>query len=137
MRITGFEVYPVVHREPPLRNSWGAHGELAARTIMKVTTADGTVGVGETYSDDKVVESLKGATELVEGMNFHEHRPLRLRLQDDMVYGAIETALFDVIGKETGQPVHALLGGKSVTAWSIGFYLRLTPRLRSGSERLL
>jgi glucarate dehydratase len=97
---------------PPLRNSWGAHSELAARTIVKATTANGTVGVGETYSDDQVIESLKGATKLVEGMNPRERRPLRLRLQDDMVFGAIETALFDVIGKETGQPVHALLGGK-------------------------
>jgi glucarate dehydratase len=106
------EVIPVAHREPPLRNSWGAHSELAARTIVRLTSADGTVGVGETYGDQEVIRGLEGARDLVEGMNPHERRPLRLRLQDEMVFGAIETALLDLVGKETGQPVHALVGGK-------------------------
>lgn len=51
MRITDLEVVPVAHREPPLRNSWGAHSELAARTIVRVTAADGTTGIAETYGD--------------------------------------------------------------------------------------
>lgn len=112
MEIRSFEVIPVAHREPPLRNSWGAHSELAARTIVRVESDDGLVGVGETYGDQAVVRALKGATEVVEGMNPHDRTPLRLRLQDDMAFGAIETALFDLLGKETGQPVHSLLGGK-------------------------
>lgn len=106
------EVIPVAHREPPLRNSWGAHSELAARTIVRVTTADGAVGVGETYGDADVIRTLRGARDLVEGMNPYERRPLRLRLQDEMAFGGIETALLDLLGKATGQPVHALLGGK-------------------------
>jgi glucarate dehydratase len=112
MTIAEMEVIPVAHREPPLRNSWGAHSELAARTIVRLTSADGEVGVGETYGDASLIRTLRGSKDLVEGMNPHERTPLRLRLQDEMAYGAIETALFDLVGKRTGQPVHALLGGK-------------------------
>ncbi len=111
-RITDVEIIPVAHREPPLRNSWGAHSELAARTIVRLTTADGQVGVGETYGDEKVITALKRASSLVEGMNPYERKPLELRLQDPMVYGALETALLDLIGKTVGEPVYNLLGGK-------------------------
>lgn len=43
MEIRSFEVTPVAHREPPLRNSWGAHSELAARTIVRIETADDVI----------------------------------------------------------------------------------------------
>ena len=112
MAIRSFEVIPVAHREPPLRNSWGAHSELAARTIVRVESDTGLVGVGETYGDQAVIRALESATDVVEGMNPRNRTPLRLRLQNDMAFGAIETALFDLLGKETGQPVHSLLGGK-------------------------
>lgn len=112
MRITDMDVVPVAHREPPLRNSWGAHSELAARTIVQVTAADGTRGVGETYGDSQVIDRLEDAVAHVEGMNPYELTPLRLKLHDDIVFGAIETAIYDLLGKATGQPIHALLGGK-------------------------
>jgi len=112
MRITDMEVVPVAHREPPLRNSWGAHTELAARTVVRVTTADGEVGVAETYGDDAVIDALERARGLVEGMNPYERRPLELRLQDPMAYGAIDTAIVDLLGRATDQPAYNLLGGK-------------------------
>lgn len=112
MEIRSLDIIPIAHREPPLRNSWGAHSELAARTIIRLETADGLVGVGETYGDERIIRTLRGTRDLVEGMNPYERTPLRLRLQDDMAFGALETALLDLIGKATGQPVHALLGGK-------------------------
>ncbi|MFB6073424.1 MAG: enolase C-terminal domain-like protein [Haloarculaceae archaeon] len=112
MEIAEVEVIPVAHREPPLRNSWGAHSELAARTLVRLTTRDGLVGISETYGDPDVVRTLRGATDLLEGANPHERRPLRLRLQDDMAYGALEVAMYDLLGKEAGEPVHALLGGQ-------------------------
>jgi glucarate dehydratase len=105
------EVIPVAHREPPLRNSWGAHSELAARTIVRLTTKDGLTGISETYGDSEVIDGLRGARATVEGMNPYETTPLRLRLQDDILYGAIEIALLDLVGKETGQSVCTLLGG--------------------------
>jgi len=123
MRVTNIEVIPVAHREPPLRNSWGAHSELAARTIIRLTSADGTVGISETYGDTEIIRGLEGARDLVEGMNPYDRRPLRLRLQDEMVFGALETALLDMIGKSTGQPVHSLLGGKVRDAVEYSAYL--------------
>jgi glucarate dehydratase len=112
MRITDVDIVPVAHREPPLRNSWGAHSELAARTVVILTASDGTRGVAETYGDSAVIDGLEAAREHVEGMNPYELTPLRLKLHDEMVFGAIETAVYDLLGKLTGQPVHALLGGK-------------------------
>ena len=112
MRITDMEVVPVAHREPPLRNSWGAHSELAARTVVRLTTADGEVGVGETYGDEAVIDAFDGARDLVEGMNPYESRRLRYKLGDDMAYGAIDTALYDLIGRAVDEPVYNLLGGK-------------------------
>jgi len=111
MRIASMEVVPVAHREPRLRNSWGAHSDVAARTIVRLTTADGTVGVGETYGDEQVIATLKGASDLVEGMDPFKRTPLAFRLQDPMAFGAIETALYDLLGRTHGEPVHALLGG--------------------------
>lgn len=112
MRVTDVEVIPIAHREPPLRNSWGAHSEVAARTIVRLTTADGQVGISETYGDETVINALERATSLVEGMNPYARRPLELRLQDPMAYGALNTALLDLIGKAVGEPVYNLLGGK-------------------------
>ena len=60
MEIRSMEVIPVAHREPPLRNSWGVHDDLEARTIVRLTTADGLVGVGETYGNDAVITALEG-----------------------------------------------------------------------------
>jgi len=112
MRITDLEVIPVAHREPPLRNSWGAHSELAARTIVRLTTADGERGVAETYGDDAVIDALERARGLVEGANPYARRPLELRLQDPMAYGAIDTAIVDLLGRATGEPAYNLLGGR-------------------------
>ena len=112
MRITDVEVVPVAHREPPLRNSWGAHSELAARTVVRLTTADGEQGIAETYGDDAVIDALERASGLVEGMNPYERRPLEMRLQDPMAYGAIDTAIVDLLGRATGQPACDLLGGR-------------------------
>lgn len=123
MRVTDMEVIPVAHREPPLRNSWGAHSELAARTIIRLTTSDGTQGVAETYGDDSVIASLKSARDLVEGRNPYDLKSLELRLQDSMAYAAIDTALIDLQGKLTGQPAAELLGGRVRDAVDFSGYL--------------
>lgn len=110
--ISDVEIIPVAHREPPLRNSWGAHSELAARTILRITTTDGEQGIAETYGDEKVIDALDRAKTHLQGMNPYNREQLRLQLQDPTAYGAVETALFDLIGKEVGEPVCNLLGGK-------------------------
>ena len=111
MRVTDVEIIPVAHREPRLRNSWGGHSDVAARTIVRLTTADGFVGVSETYGDEQVISDLNRRSELVEGMDPYERKPLELQLQDPMTFGAFETALYDLIGRVHGEPVYSLLGG--------------------------
>jgi glucarate dehydratase len=112
LEIAEMEVLPVAHREPPLRNSWGAHSEVAARTIVRLTTTDGSVGVSETYGDESIIRGLEGAREEVEGMNPYDRQKLQLRLQDEMLYGALDVALVDIIGKSTGQPACEVVGGR-------------------------
>lgn len=123
MHVNEMEIIPVAHREPPLRNSWGAHSEVAARTIVRLTTADGEVGIGETYGDKQVIAGLESARSHVEGMNPYEYRRLRYNVGDDMVYGAIETALLDLIGRIVGEPVYNLLGGKMRESVDFSAYL--------------
>jgi len=41
--------------------SRAAHSELAARTIVRVTAADGTTGIAETYGDSQVIDGLEEA----------------------------------------------------------------------------
>lgn len=120
MEVRNVEIIPVAHREPPLRNSWGVHSEVEARTIIRVETADGAVGISETYGNSAIIETLESAASFVEGIDPYEMRPLSLRLQQGrgrgdasaQAYGAFETALLDLIGKSVGEPMHKLLGGK-------------------------
>jgi glucarate dehydratase len=131
MRITDMEVIPVAHREPRLRNSFGVHSDVEARTLVRLTTADGTTGVGETYGNDAVVGQLEDARSLVEGMDPYDRRRLALRLQrgrgrgesSNAAYAGIETALLDVVGKATGQRVVDLLGGAVRDAVEYSAYL--------------
>lgn len=120
MEIRDVEVIPVAHREPPLRNSWGIHSEVEARTIVRLTAANGTVGIAETYGNGAVIDALETGAALVEGMDAYELRPLRLRLQrghgrgdeSAQAYSAFETALLDLRGRVHAEPVVNLLGGR-------------------------
>jgi len=131
MEISELEVIPVGHREPPLRNSWGVHSEVEARSIVRVHTSDGAVGVGETYGNDAQIERLRGASGVVEGMDAYDHKRMELRLQrgrgrgeaSGRAAGAIQTALLDLIGRETGQPVYDLLGGSVRQSVEFSAYL--------------
>jgi glucarate dehydratase len=131
MEIRELEVIPVAHREPPLRNAWGIHSETEARTILRVTTADGAVGVGETYGNGALISQLEDARPLVEGMDAYDHKRMKLRLQRGRGRGeasgkaaaAIETALLDLVGRETGRPVYDLLGGRVRDAVEFSAYL--------------
>ncbi|WP_227379332.1 hypothetical protein [Haladaptatus halobius] len=92
MRVTNFEVIPVAHREPRLRNSWGGHSDIAARTLVRLTTADSEVGLGETYGDQR--EAMNRVRNLVEGMNPFERKPLdrqKYEESDPLAYSSVES----------------------------------------------
>jgi muconate cycloisomerase len=103
MKITQIEAYQVVvPMQPGTVHSprWGkAEFDEVPKFILKVQTDDGIYGIGETYR-----ASLIGAD------------PLRMNLSNlpiphNAAYDAFEIALFDLVGKAVGWPVHRLLGG--------------------------
>ncbi|MHB1518041.1 MAG: mandelate racemase/muconate lactonizing enzyme family protein [Acidimicrobiales bacterium] len=106
--------------------SEGAQTRRRSAVFVEVETADGLVGVGETYlgvyMPEVAVETVRFFAEHLVGRDSDNIN----RLWRDcrwissyvgrtgptvMVLGAIECALWDLRGKHLGLPVHALLGG--------------------------
>jgi glucarate dehydratase len=72
----------------------GGHGNVAARAIVRLTTADGFVGVSETYGNEQVISDLNRRSKLVERMDPYKRKPLELQIRDPMTSNAFETALY-------------------------------------------
>jgi glucarate dehydratase len=132
-------VTPILIGDPPLLNVLGVHQPWTPRLIVELESDDGTVGVGETYGDTEYLELATAIAERVAGhpltrlnqlmglaaeavdhggVAVAEFDPagLRGRRTDEKlvrsVVSAFEVAGLDALGHITGQPVHALLGGK-------------------------
>lgn len=58
-RITDVEVVPLAFSDPPLLNTWGVHEPLALRTLVVLTTEDGTTGLGEAGGDLTLLNRLR------------------------------------------------------------------------------
>jgi L-rhamnonate dehydratase len=125
MRVSAIETFPLA-----AKGEQGAYGAPYG-FVVKVTTAEGLVGYGETDSMPSVVEAVIGApfvNELMSGLRCvligHDADPRaawRRMAEATLNYGrdgptrhamaAIDIALWDLEGKARGKPVHALLGG--------------------------
>jgi galactonate dehydratase len=96
--------------------------------FCRVETTDGLHGWGEAYvtrGKERVIEScIQCMAEYVIGRSAHSIRHTGQVLFDDFAirrvsmellsaWSAIEIALWDILGKRTGQPVYNLLGGRS------------------------
>lgn len=119
-RLTALRTY-VVGNPPP---SFGGRYFI----FLELETADGTVGVGEVYAatfHPRVIEQAihDAFSRHVEGCDAFDVETLWRRLYasgytarpDTTLVGVIsgiEMACWDIIGKATGKPVHALLGGR-------------------------
>ena len=100
--------------------------------IVKVHTDEGIVGIGECHTSPWILKAVieapvsahasRGLKEIVVGQNPLSIGSLWDRMYElSMVYGrrgliiqamsAIDMALWDILGKVCGQPVHQLLGG--------------------------
>ena len=144
--VTEVVVTPVAFADPPLLNAAGVHQPLALRSIVQVRTADGETGLGETYGDDafltvlqRVVPTLVGlspfdlnglwrkVSTVVGGADTPDAHgltgPSSAQKSQARVFAAFEIAFLDLQGKQTGQPVHALLGGKVRDAVPFSAYL--------------
>ncbi|MEU6642315.1 glucarate dehydratase family protein [Saccharomonospora sp. NPDC046836] len=132
-------VTPILISDPPLLNVLGVHQPYTPRAIVELETDTGATGVGETYGDSEYLAVARRLAEAVTGLpltalnglrdlayekaglttdTVKEFDPAGLRGSRTneklirSVVSAFEVASLDALGKETGLPVHALLGGK-------------------------
>ena len=97
--------------------------------LLRVETTDGEVGWGEAIGDlhDEVEPALEAACNKIVGVDVNQIEKIRQELlygrfwRDgpvlNTVAAAVEMALWDLLGKSMGAPVHELLG-RSVNAYS-------------------
>ena len=111
MKITDFIVTPVAFPEPPLRNSTGVHQPYALRNILQLRTDSGIEGAGEAHGGEKMLGALEAVRDRVVGEDPLNLEALRLAIKDPGVYGAVEVACLDAVGKAHGLSVSQLLGG--------------------------
>src|SRR5262252_2291061 len=156
MKITALETYFLSAPLPqPVRTSTSTIGQVS-EVIVKLSTDAGLTGIGEAHGPflfrqgpeglRSVGEIVQRVTPLVVGRDpFNVERiwqdlfaltytsvrgiPPLTRLQRPLVtaMSAIDIAVWDLMGKAIGRPVHALLGGalrERVPAYVTGFYYR-------------
>ncbi|MFG3287438.1 glucarate dehydratase family protein [Streptomyces sp. NPDC048179] len=139
LTITDVRLTPILVADPPLLNTQGVHQPYTPRLIVEVETADGVVGIGETYGDTKYLELARPFAARLVGRAVSDLNGLftvadevavdasRVSGQVDVgglrgvqtadklrlsVVSGFEVACLDALGKALGLPVHALLGGK-------------------------
>ncbi|MCH5644776.1 glucarate dehydratase family protein [Gordonia sp. ABSL49_1] len=132
--ITGVTVTPVAFVDPPLLNTVGVHQPYALRAIIRIDTAGGLQGVGETYADTAHITRMEAAAEAIVGLDVFSLNLIRTTIDErigqlsvtggdgvagmittasttDRVFSPFEVACLDVQGKSLGRPVSDLLGG--------------------------
>ncbi|MET7294260.1 glucarate dehydratase family protein [Streptomyces griseoloalbus] len=150
LTVTEVRLTPILVADPPLLNTQGVHQPYTPRLIIEVVTADGTVGLGETYGDTKYLDLAGPLADRLVGRQVGDLNALfaeadqvavdasqvsgkvdvgglrgvqtadKLRLS---VLSGFEVACLDALGKSLGLPVHALLGGKVRDAVEYSAYL--------------
>jgi len=122
-RIARIEAWPV--NVPLVAPYEMAPGRVAGihRTIVRVTTDDGVVGLGESPDPDDA-EALRGelgglltgreVSELLDELGSGERPPVEQRRDGKVLIrrplSGVEIALWDIASREAGVPLHALLG---------------------------
>jgi glucarate dehydratase len=134
-RVREVTVTPVAFPDPPLLNSAGVHQPWALRAIVQIRSADGSVGLGETYGDAPHLSLLTRAAAALENVDIFDLSGLVRTVARAIgavdvpdrhgltggsttaktlakVVAPFEVALLDLQGQAIGRPVHDLLGGK-------------------------
>lgn len=126
-KVEGFRLYPKAIKEAWVEDEyvWPSH---PPSVVMKVTAEDGTYGIGEASSQqwylgetsDQIMELARiydGALRRVDPGNFALCNHLMEAAYGGGMPGGrsarsgVDMALYDLVGKKRGLPVHALLGG--------------------------
>ncbi len=126
-RVEGFRLYPMAIKEAWLDDEyvWPSH---PPSFLVKVTAEDGTYGVGESSSQqwylgetpDQIAELIRLYATALTGLDPANFALAHHRME--AAYGGgmpgsraarsgVDMALYDLVGKARGVPVHALLGG--------------------------
>ncbi|MBH65651.1 MAG: mandelate racemase [Chloroflexi bacterium] len=105
--------------------------------VIKVLTDDGVTGWGETYGSADTIEGIASATRLAIGEDASNisqiwYKIHRATFQSHgyagvpvMAASAIDTALYDIVGKSTGKAAAELMGGRmrdSIAVYATGLY---------------
>ena len=133
MKISNIVGTPVtVPMEAPLRWSMGVETGTT-RTIIRISTDEGLVGIGETCGGDGTVRALEFAKPFVLEMDPLEVPSIVRKLQSFRisyeshlsahVIGGIEMACWDLAGKALNRSVASLLGGATRTEIPFSAYL--------------
>lgn len=107
------------------RSSWGAR--WGPELLVRIVTDDGIVGIGGPVPAGGRIIVEQHLRNLLVGQNpfdveklwdqmFRSSLPYGRKGLPIMAISAIDIALWDIIGKATGQPVYNLLGGKTKDA---------------------
>ena len=101
-----------------LRHNTGVHPGYLLRTILELITDEGIVGLGEVGGGDSRAALLKLKPRII-GMNPMDLEAIKMKvlrsiyyISNSRLYGAIEIACLDIMGKAFNVPMHQLLGGK-------------------------
>ena len=83
-RIVAARVTPIAFRDPPLLNVAGVHEPWALRSIIELETADGRVGLGESYGNLETLDHLAKIAPQLVGLD-----PFDLNALTRVVYGLV------------------------------------------------
>lgn len=119
MKITGLRARCVaIPMTCMLRHNTGVHPGYLMRTILEIFTDEGITGLGEVGGGDQRA-ALKRLEPRLIGMNPYDLEAIKMKvlrtvyfISNSRLYGAIEMACLDIIGKAQNVPMNQLLGGK-------------------------
>lgn len=101
-----------------LRHNTGVHPGYFLRTILELITDEGIVGLGEVGGGDQRGALLKLKPRIV-GLDPFHLETIKLKvlrsiyyLSNARLYGAIEMACLDIMGKALNRPMSDLIGGR-------------------------
>jgi glucarate dehydratase len=130
-RVVDVRVTPIAFRDPPLLNVAGVHEPWALRSIIEIETADGRVGLGESYGDEETLSNLGKIKPLLLGLDPFDLNALTRAVYSQVggepdtgatfppagdkarasAVGAFEVAFLDLQGQILDRPLYQLLGG--------------------------
>jgi muconate cycloisomerase len=143
LRITKVETFRVVVPMKPdsttdPETAEDSRFDLVPKTILKIHTDSGIVGIGESGRGEDYAAIRRNA-EFLRGKNAFDMDLAYLELPERAGYAAFEMAVYDAVGKALGWPVYRLLGGLAQRKVLVSYWTgRRTPAgMRRVAERAL